>query len=211
MAVDRESCVIYKIEKKTPGGQTYTVLLPGTEEPTLLCFRRTGKIDDPVDMRCTKAAGAYTWHPGTGACKFHGGEAGRKIVHGRGSVVARKRLKASVEAYLAEDKDVLMDLTRELAVMKALMDEVLEKFPEDDDKSYNTEIRKLVGLVQATGSLVEKVSKIEARNTLTAAQVLYLRATMIDLFMKWIPEPKDRQRAIDELMHRMGGGKLIDE
>ena len=54
-------------------------------------------------------------------------------------------------------------------------------------------------------NLVEKISKIDNRNALTAAQVLYLRATVADLLMKYLPDPQLREKAAKELAVRLGG------
>jgi hypothetical protein len=70
---------------------------------------------------------------------------------------------------------------------------------------YSDAFLKMQQLVGTLGNLAEKMSRIENRNTLTAAQVLYLRATVADLLMKYIQDPYDRDRAAKELASRMGG------
>jgi hypothetical protein len=50
---------------------------------------------------------------------------------------------------------------------------------------------------------------VENRNTLTAAQVLYLRATVADIIMKYLPDPFERERAAKEIANRMGGDMTV--
>ena len=202
MAVKKSECRNIKEEPNTPGGTTYHVILPNEKEQRPICFRR---VHDNNHTRCANTAGKGTWHVGTGACNCHGGNAGRKPTTGRYAIRARQRLADSIGKYMAKDKEKLMDLSLELATIRALFEEFLEIFPDPKDKRYGIELNRAISMIQATGSLVEKISKIESRNTLTAAQVLYLRATVADILMKYIPELPQRELAMQELTHRVGG------
>jgi glutamate mutase epsilon subunit len=122
--------------------------------------------------------------------------------------MARHRLKADIEKYMTQDKDKLMDLSVELATIRVLFQEFMGRFPEPEDKNYGVELNRAISMVQATGSLVEKISKIESRNTLTAAQVLYLRVVIADILTKWIPDVRHRELAIADLNHRVAGGVI---
>jgi len=196
-------------EEGTPGGTTYHVTKKGRwEEEKTLCFRRRTKHPG---TRCEKTAGFGTWHIGTGACKFHGGSGGRKPTTGRGAKVARQRLATDIQKYLDGDRAKLLDLSTQLATVKVLFEEFVEHFPEPEDAKYGIELHRIQQLTGTIGSLVEKISKIESRNTLTMSQVLYLRVIMTDILMKYVPETA-RQRAVLDLTQRMGSGiPLLEE
>lgn len=200
-----------RTEEGTVGGSTYYVKLPGVRSnEQSLCFRRIHK--DPT-MRCTNPAGAGTFHVGTGACKFHGGMAGAHgsgITNGRSSKVTRLRLKESIDSYLAQDRSVLLNLNYELAVTKSIFDEFTENFPDPNVDAYGVWLNRFLVIISAMSNLTERMSRVENRNTLTAAQVLYLRATVADLLMKYIPDPFERERAAKELASRMGGDMSVE-
>jgi hypothetical protein len=199
-----------RTEEGTIGGATYYVKLPGRNTPeTAVCFRRIHK--DPT-FRCTNPAGGGTYHSGTGACKFHGGNSGAHgtgITNGRSSKVTRLRLKNSIDSYLSVDRSILLNLNYELACAKAVFDEFVENSPDPTVEGYGIWLNRFLIIISSMANLVERMSRVENRNTLTAAQVLYLRATVADLFMKWIPDPFNREKAAKELASRMGGDMSV--
>lgn len=205
MPISKDDCKDIRIEEGTPGGDTYWVTINGAEEKPL-CFR---KIPNRP-FHCGNLAGKGTWHIGTGACKFHGGNAGRKPSTGRNAHVAKTRLAADIQKYLDGDKAKLFDLSRELATVKVLFEEFTEVFPEPGDDTYGIELHRIQQLVGTIGNLVDKISRVESRNALTMSQVLYLRVVMADILMKYVPEPK-RERAILELAQRVGAGTPLLE
>lgn len=205
MSVTAELCVISRTEEGTPGGTTYFVKMPGGKSARPICFR---PLKQDKNKRCAQPAGYDTWHSGTGACKLHGGSSGTPIVTGRNAVMTKIRLKDKIEEYLQQDRSALLDLNRELAATKAIMDDFLERFPDPDDDNYGMYFHRFTELVGTMGSLVDKISKIDNRNTLTAAQVLYLRATVADIIMRFIPDPGMRDRAVKELASRIGGESI---
>lgn len=194
-------------EKNTLGGTTYHVTLKGDSNPRTLCFRKLhGKLE-----RCTHPAGYNTDHLGTGACHLHGGaNIPTNIVTGAGAVKTKMRLQTKIDAYLEKDKSQLMDLSYQLAATRAIFDEFITRFPDPNDDTYGIGLHRFQGIVGTLSSLVEKISKIENRNTLTTAQVLYLRATVADLLMKYIPDPEIRERAAKELAVRLGGDVEVE-
>ena len=198
-----------EIEEGTSGGSTYWIAMKdhnGNEPSVAYCFRKTRqKSDDGKPMYCANAAGYGTWHLGEGACKFHGGLAGTPPTTGAHAVVARRRLSDDINEFLEKDEGKLMDLRYELAAVRVLFQEFIEKFPGTDDERYGVEVNRAMAMVGTIGSLVDKISRIEARNTLTASQVLYLRATIADILMKYVMDPDRRERALKELIHRVGG------
>ena len=203
MAIEKRKARIIDVGEGTVGGDTYTIKIPGEIEQDL-CFRR---IHNKKGMRCTNVAGYKTNHVGTGACSFHGGNTTKNpnITTGRHAKSTRKRLDAQIQQYLDKDRSDLLDMTYHLAATKAIFDEFLADFPEPKDDTYGLWFGRFQGIVGTLGTLVEKITKVDARNSLTAAQVLYIRACMVDIFMKYIPEADMRERAIRELASRMGG------
>ena len=197
---------ITKVEEDTIGGDTYWIKKHGAEKAFPLCFRP--KSDGSKD-RCEQAAGFGTDHLGWGACKFHGGNNGRyvsnsNITHGKYAVKTRHRLSDQIDNYMKQDRSVMLDLTEHLAATRAIFDEFIAEYPRPGDDDYGVWFHRYTTLVGTLGSLVDKISKIDARNSLTAAQVLYIRAVMIDILMKWVPD-ENRNRAMKELVSRMGG------
>lgn len=204
MAVDSKLAKVVEIKRGTIGGDTYFVRLPNNgKEPKALCFR---KMKNQPTMRCTHEAGYRTSHLGTGACRFHGGaDKTPTISTGKNAVMTRLRLSEKIDDYLDKSRDELLDLTQQLAAARAIFDEFIEKFPSPDDEGYGLWFMRFNALISTLGTLVDKISRIDSRNTLTAAQVLYLRATMVDILMKYVPEPDTRERVVKEIAARMGG------
>ena len=204
MSVEKNKCKVLRTDMDTPGGMTNYVILPRESDARAICFRQMrGKPDE----RCAQPAGYKTWHPGTGACMFHGGEsseASPTLTTGKYSKI-RVRLRERIEEYLKQDRTQLLDLTEELAVSKAVFNEMLGKLPEPDDDSYGVWFFRFQQAIGTVSNLVDRIGKIDARNSLTAAQVMYLRATVADILMKYIPDPDNRERAARELASRMGG------
>lgn len=199
-----------RTQTNTPGGDTYFIVLPGERVERALCFRRKKK--EPL-QRCTNPAGYGTWHDGTGACKFHGGSASihPNVQTGRFAVVTKTRLADQINQYLMMDRAKLLDLTHELAAMRVIFDEFLNTFPDTNDQDYGVALNRCVNIIGTLGSLAEKMSRIETRNTLTAAQVLYLRATVADILMRYLTDPADREKAAKELAARLGGDVEVND
>ena len=53
--------------------------------------------------------------------------------------------------------------------------------------------------------MTDKISLIQSRQALTAAQVMYVRAAIVDVFVKHIKDPTDREHAVKDLVFRLGG------
>ena len=203
-------------ETKTLGGDTYWVEHPDWKgEERALCYRKTKHAEgSPTPLpgsRCGSVAGGNTWHKGEGACSGHGGSRGvngKTITTGKGAKTARRHLKRRIDEYLETgDRDELLDLTYELAALRVLFQEVVEHFPDPEDKKYSIQVNRAVTMIQATGALVEKMSRIDARNNITTAQVIYLRVVVADILAKYITDIPARERAVKELMSRVQGGE----
>lgn len=205
MSVPRADVRKIREVANTPGGTTYFVVMKGkrdvTEQP--LCFR---PIHKDHSLRCTNPAGYGTWHAGTGSCKFHGGATKtNNIVTGREAHMTKLRLAEQIDKYLNSDRTKLLDLSYQLATTKAIFDEFMDEFPTPEADNYGTWFGRLNTILATMANLVDRISKMDARNTLTAAQVLYLRATVADILMRYIKNPDDRDRAARELASRVGG------
>jgi hypothetical protein len=147
-----------------------------------------------------------TDHYGTGACRLHGGITNLVPLKTGGSAFStRSGLHDKIEEFLIGDMSDLSDLSLELASARALFREQLEDFPESSEDTYGISLARLLKTLAAIGTLLEKISKIEARNTLTSAQALLLQVTVADILLKNIPDVAVRERAVRELTNRMTG------
>ena len=106
---------------------------------------------------------------------------------------------------MQKDREELLDLTYHLAATRVIFDEFIGDYPNPDDEDYGLWFHRFTNLIGTMGTLVEKISKVDSRNSLTAAQVLYIRAILVDMFLKYIPDADMREQAIRELASRMGG------
>lgn len=208
MSVLKSKSRVVRSDLNTPGGITYYVTSQGEDTAKPLCYRQ---LRNKSDERCAQPPGFKTWHVGTGACYLHGGssnEAAPNFVLGKKSKV-RARLQERIDDYLAKDRESLLDLTEELAVSKSVFDEMLEMLPDPTAEDYGIWFYRFNQALSMISNLVDKVAKIDNRNSLTAAQVMYLRATVADLLMKYISDPDQRERAARELASRMGGDREV--
>lgn len=202
MPIEKDRARLVQTDEGTIGGDTYWVKLPGEREAHALCFRR---IRSDPHLRCVNVAGYKTEHVGTGACAYHGGNNKPFIVTGRKAVMTKTRLADKIQTYLQRDRDDLLDLTEQLAATRAIFDEFIETYPDPEHEDYGLWFHRYTNLIGTLGTLVEKISKVDARNSLTAAQVLYIRAILVDMFIKYIPDADKREQALRELASRMGG------
>jgi hypothetical protein len=195
-------------EMGTPGGVTYYIRRAGEKELRPLCYR---PLHGKPEQRCTNTAGYDTWHLGTGACKFHGGaNKGLNITTGRSATITRERLRTQIESYLGQDRKQLLDLSYELASAKAIYDEFMASFPDTAAENYGMQLSRFMAIIDNMSNLVERISKIDNRNALTNAQVLYLRATVADILMKYLSDPLTREKAAKELAARLGGDVAVE-
>lgn len=124
--------------------------------------------------------------------------------------MARRRLEDRIDNFL-DDRENLLDLSQELATARAMFEEFIEKVqPDPDSDDYGIHLARTIKLVSTIGTLVDKISKVQSRNALSAAHVLYVRAAIADLFVKWISDPDDREAAIQDLLFRIGGDEDKD-
>jgi hypothetical protein len=190
----------------TEGGDTYEVRMRGELDKKKLCYRKVrNQVDEfDIDMRCEQTAGFGTDHVGTGACKFHAAK-GMNITHGRDALQTRSELAERIDNYKKQDQGDLLDLTSELSTMKAIFEEFIEGFAKPKDTNYGVHLERATKMISTIMRLVDNISKIESRNAITASQVMYLRAVVADILMKYINDPSLQKQAAQELVQRVGG------
>lgn len=197
-------------ERGTDGGTTYQIKRKGDDEYKALCYRRF-KGEKSVNengerKRCSRPAGWGTTHVGTGPCKLCGGSSiPANITNGKTAYVTKGKLAEEIQQYLDKGKIELRDLTYELAATKLLLKKVIEQMPGVDDDNFGRDLYRVNNLVQTVSSLVDKISRIEARDTLTVHQVIYFRSVIVDILGSYVKDPQDLELALNELVERVGG------
>ncbi len=151
---------------------------------------------------CGKPAGWGVKDTTTGKCRIHGGaNEGRPIIHGRYSVKHRKKLQSSIQKFLDDPKPG--DLTAELALNHALLQDFLDRFPDGTTMSVK-EMNIIYDMVDDIGKTVERISRILNQTALTQADINYLQAVLTDLLTMYIDDPEKRASFLGELRQAMG-------
>lgn len=146
---------------------------------------------------CTRPAGWGTSHPTEGRCKLHGGASnGRPVEHGRYSVAHRASLADKYEQFLSDPNPG--DLTDELALLRTLLQNYLDRFKEGVTFEPG-HIDRIYGMIEGIGRLVERIARILNQTALTQAEVQYLQARLSDLIVKYIDDDSRREQFISEL------------
>lgn len=142
---------------------------------------------------------------GKRVCRFHGGlSPGRPIIHGRYSTVKRAALQEKIEQFEADP--AAGDLRSELAVLRALLQDYLDRFPDGIPLTAG-DIDRIYDMIESIGRLVERIAKILSMTALTQAELQLLQVTLIDAIKDFIPEP-ERQRAFVSRIGLALGGRL---
>ena len=140
--------------------------------------------------QCKQAAGWGTQHAGEGRCKLHGGlSTGPTIKTGRYSLAHRKSLEDKAQAFLNDPQPG--NLTGELALMRALLQEYLDRFPEDQRLPYD-DIARLFEMADAISRLVERIAKIIAATSLTQGDIKHLQERFTLALLTYIPDADTR-------------------
>lgn len=143
---------------------------------------------------CNQPAGWGTDHLGEGRCKLHGGSSpGRPIKHGRYSVKHREKLAAKVSQF--RDDPEPSSLADELAMMRALFEDFLDKNTAPDTEEYEV----MFEMLEAIGRLVQRIARIYNETALTAAEIKYFQSRVADILVTYIDEPERRRDALAEL------------
>lgn len=131
-----------------------------------------------------------------GRCRIHGGKAGRPVKTGRYSLRHRAALAEKQARFLADEAPG--DLTSELALMRALLQDYLERFPDGQTLSLSG-IKDIYGMVDSITGTVKRISDILNSTSLTMAEVQYLQARIADVTPRYIPDADERKRYLAEL------------
>jgi len=137
-----------------------------------------------------------------GRCYRHGGASpGRPIITGRYSLTHRAALHEKMQVFLSDPRPG--DLTAELALMRALLQDYLGRYG-DDVALPAQEIERIMGMVETISRLVERIARMMNQTALTAAEVQLLQARLAELLVKYVPDPSQRLAFLDELAGAVG-------
>ena len=137
-----------------------------------------------------------------GRCYRHGGASpGRPIITGRYSLTHRAALHEKMQVFLSDPRPG--DLTAELALMRALLQDYLGRFG-DGVQLPALEIERIMSMVETVSRLVERIARIMNQTALTAAEVQLLQVRIVDLLVKYVPDPAQRLAFLDELATTVG-------
>lgn len=154
---------------------------------------------------CQRPAGWGTDHVGIGRCKLHGGATPVKT--GRYSVVKRQALQEKMQQYYNDPS--AGDLRSELALLRALLQDYLDRLDEHTDYTQG-EIGRIYGMVDSIGHLVERIAKILATTALTQAELQLLQVTMIDALSEFVPDPERQRAFVSRVFGTLRGGARSD-
>jgi hypothetical protein len=152
-------------------------------------------------MQCgakTRSGGACKARPmPSGRCRMHGGkDSGRPVTHGRYSLAHRAKLAEKAQEFIDDPEPG--NLASELALMRALLQEYLERWVTGTNPGEK-QIVGIMGMVEAIGRMVERIAKIESLTALTQAEVRLLQARFADIISRYIDDPRKRLQLVDEL------------
>jgi hypothetical protein len=140
-----------------------------------------------------------------GRCRKHGGtNPGRPVIHGRYSLTHRAALAEKVQRFLEDPQPG--DLTAELALMRALLQDYLDRYA-DGVSLPAKEIGRIYELIEAIGRLVERIARIFNQPALTQAELQLLQARLSDLLVKYVDDPTKRLDLLDELAATLDGDR----
>jgi hypothetical protein len=145
--------------------------------------------------------------PVTGAqrCRMHGGtNPGRPIETGRYSVTHRASLAAKHQRFLEDPRP--HDLTDELALMRALLQDYLDRYV-DGVSLPALEIERFFGMLETVSRLVERISRIFNETALTQAEVRLLEVGVVDIITRYVNDPVQRLALADDLAQAFGAGR----
>lgn len=141
--------------------------------PDKQCNARTPNNEEGY---CKLPAGYGTDHLGEGRCKYHGGSAGRPIVHGLYSSKLPSTVRDEFDKLSKNPQ--LVDLNQELALVKTLLSNFLKNIEtklEDEDSNWWVQKTKkgkdISAEAKALMKLLETLSKIYTRIASTEIKV----------------------------------------
>ena len=173
--------------------------MPDSDPEQTYCNARLKGRGDDLEKRDPgpHAGDGYCSNTTTGGrCRMHGRDSGRPASHGLYSA-RREELREKVHAAL--DLDTPGDLWAEVAVLRALLSDYLDRLDEVDGQSIQ-DVTKLQGELRKT---VDTISAIMDRNAPTEEEVERLITTFANILQRYVPED-DRTDALNELESAVG-------
>lgn len=137
-------------------------------------------------------------------CRMHGGTSpGRPLLHGRYSLTHRAALADKMQAFLADPHPG--DLAAELALMRALLQDYLDRFAGDTALPPD-DIARIFGMVDDISRLVERIARIFNQTALTQVEVQLLQVRIADLVIRYVESSK-QLAFLDELAAAFGSDR----
>ena len=128
-----------------------------------------------------------------GRCRIHGGNnPGRPIINGLYAVKHHQTLNEKVQKYLDAPID---DLTHELALVRALLQDYLEKIAASPSAK---EREGVIALVNQITKIVSTYSNVRASTALTGAEIQLFILAMSGILKKYV-SADDLPAALNEL------------
>jgi hypothetical protein len=145
---------------------------------------------------------------GVAVCHIHGGKSiGQPITTGRYSLKHRASLEAKAQQFI--ETTAPGDLTGELALMRTLLQDYLERFPEGMPMSLEV-IESVYRMLDGIGRTVERIAKILNQTALTQAEVQLLQVRLVELATKYVSDEQRNQFFSDleaAFVHSSGAGQ----
>ena len=130
---------------------------------------------------------------GYSVCRMHGAgkpntHTGRPIATGRYSI-KRTELAAKTQEFYSDPQPG--NLTSELALMRALLQNYLDRFPDDQHLPFD-DIARIYGMTEGIGRLVERIAKIVAATSLTQGDIKFLQDRFTLALLTYVPDADTR-------------------
>lgn len=164
---------------------------------------------------CQRPSGWGTAHVGTGRCKLHGGNAGAPIRTGARAVKTSRQLRDKIQRHIKDTNP--LDLTEELALLRALIDHFREKLDEAEADPTREDAGTFLLLVQGVQKVADTISKIQSRELLTAGEMMLLLATLATVLREEVTDGQVLRRITGKLRSRLqlpqlaGGADILGE
>jgi len=137
-----------------------------------------------------------------GRCRMHGGKStGRPLITGRYSLKHRQALQEKVSQFLEDERPG--DLMAELALMRGLLQDYLERFQEAIPLKYEN-TQHVFDMVESISRTVERISRMLNQTALTVADLQYVERRIPDLLIKYIDDPNKRLEFLAEFQRDFG-------
>ena len=138
-----------------------------------------------------------------GKCKMHGGKSpGAPVTHGRYSLRHIEAVQVHLDTARAERRP--KDLTEEVALLRALLSDLLTRFTRAPSAE---QVAAIGDQVERISRVAERAARIENQTALTAAEVLLLQARLADIVVKYVP-PEHRKECAAALRSLSLGADL---